>query len=87
MQMQADMLQHPLAVSAFDAVTPYGAALMAGLGAGLWSGLDDLRPLVKPSKQILPDAGAGSRWEHGYADWLAASEALLALYRGKSPSV
>jgi glycerol kinase len=87
MQMQADMLQHPLSVSAFDAVTPYGAALMAGLGAGLWSGLEDLRPLVKPSKQILPDAGAASRWDQGYADWLAASGALLALYRDRSPRV
>jgi glycerol kinase len=66
-------------------VTPYGAALMAGLGAGLWNGLSDLRPLVKPSKQILPDAGAAAHWERGYADWLAASEALLALYRDKLP--
>jgi glycerol kinase len=86
MQMQADVLQHPLAASAFDSVTPFGAALMAGLGAGLWSGLDDLRPLVKSSKQIAPDPGTASRWDRGYADWLAASEALLALYRNKRPT-
>ena len=29
MQLQADILQRPLAVAAFDSVTPYGAALMA----------------------------------------------------------
>jgi glycerol kinase len=86
MQMQADVLQHSLAASAFDSVTPFGAALMAGLGAGLWSSLDDLRPLVKPSKQIAPNPGVASRWDRGYADWLAASEALLALYRNKPPT-
>lgn len=85
MQMQADILQQPLSASAFDSMTPYGVALMAGLGAGLWSGVDELRPLVKPSRQILPDAAAGARWDEGYGAWLAASEALLTLYRDKRP--
>ncbi|MGH6941370.1 FGGY-family carbohydrate kinase [Hypericibacter sp.] len=86
MQMQADILQQPLNVSAFDSMTPYGVALMAGLGAGLWRGVDELRPLVKPSKQIRPDPAARARWDAGYQEWLAASEALLTLYRDKRPS-
>jgi glycerol kinase len=85
MQMQANILQQALSASAFDSMTPYGVALMAGLGAGLWSGVDELRPLVKPSKQILPDPAASARWDGGYQEWLAASEALLALYRDKRP--
>lgn len=86
MQIQADILQQPLAASGFDSMTPYGVALMAGLGAGLWSGLEDLRPLVKPSRSITPDPGMATRWNRGYEDWLAASEALLTLYRNKLPS-
>src|SRR6185312_11008760 len=48
MQLQADILQRPLAVTAFDSVTPYGAALMAGLGAGLWKDLAQLRAAMPP---------------------------------------
>jgi glycerol kinase len=86
MQMQADLLQRPLAASGFDSMTPYGVALMAGLGAGIWDGLGALRPLVQPSRSILPDRGKAARWNRGYEEWLAASEALLALYRNKRPS-
>jgi glycerol kinase len=87
MQMQADILQHPLNASAFDSVTPYGAALMAGLGAGVWRDPGELKPLIQPSTRVLPDPAAKVRWDHGYREWLAVSEALLALYRNKPSPV
>ncbi|HWA43557.1 MAG TPA: FGGY family carbohydrate kinase [Hypericibacter adhaerens] len=80
MQMQANMLQQTLAASAFDSMTPFGAALMAGLGAGVWRDLGELRSLVTPSREIAPDPGEAARWDRGYADWRAAAEALLGLY-------
>jgi glycerol kinase len=86
MQMQSDILQHSLSASAFDSVTPYGAALMAGLGAGIWRDPAALKPLLPSTRRIAPDPDTKTRWDRGYEDWLAASEALLVLYRNKQPS-
>lgn len=86
MQLQADILQRPLAVAALDSMTPYGAALMAGLGAGLWGSLDDLARLVRPAKTVHPNPDAAERWKRGYKDWMAAAEALLAFYGRKRQS-
>ena len=81
MQLQADILRRPLALAEFDSMTPYGAALMAGLGAGLWSGLAELRRIVIASRMVEPRAEATPRWDAGYRDWRAAAEALLAIDR------
>lgn len=86
MQLQADILQRPLALSAFDSMTPYGAALMAGLGAGLWNGLEELGRLVRPARTVRPDPTTAGHWEKGYKDWFAAAEALLAYYGGRHRS-
>ncbi|MFZ5790995.1 MAG: FGGY-family carbohydrate kinase [Pseudomonadota bacterium] len=86
MQLQADILQRPLAISAFDSMTPYGAALMAGLGAGLWSRLGELERLVTPARTVRPDPTTACHWEKGYKDWFAAAEALLAYYGGRHRS-
>ncbi|HSM10144.1 MAG TPA: glycerol kinase GlpK [Lysobacter sp.] len=68
MQMQADLsglsLQRPRMLE----TTALGAAMLAGLGVGLWSGLDELRrayPLDRRFKPQLPTAdvvAARARW-------------------------
>jgi glycerol kinase len=54
--LQANLLARPLTRSQMDSVTPFGAATMAGLGAGVWSSLDELRGLIPQGNQIAPQS-------------------------------
>lgn len=81
MRLQADILQRPLAVSAFDSVTPYGAALMAGLGAGLWTDTAELRRIMMAPAVVEPDVAVAGRWDEAYGRWRRAVDAVLALQR------
>jgi glycerol kinase len=77
MQLQADILQTPLALAATDALTPFGVALMAGLGAGIWPGLDAMRPFTGAARQVSPNPHAAARWDAAHRDWLAAVATAL----------
>ena len=79
MQLQADILQLPLAVSAFDSVTPYGAALMAGLGAGLWKTLDELRAAMPPPQLVTPNPANAVARDKAYRTWRTTTDAILSL--------
>jgi glycerol kinase len=79
MQLHADILQLPLAVSAFDSVTPYGAALMAGLGAGVWSTLDQLRALMSPPTLVPRNPATAAMWDRAYHAWRATTDVILNL--------
>src|SRR5262249_21270572 len=79
MQLQADILQRPLAVAAIDSLTSYGAALMGGLGAGLWTDLGALRQVVGPAAVVRPDATRAAAWDAAYRQWRATTEAVLGL--------
>jgi glycerol kinase len=81
MQLQADILQLPLAVAAFDSTTAYGAALMAGLGAGLWKSLDEIRDVIEPSHVVPPDPARAAPWDDAYRLWRKTTDAILALGR------
>ena len=73
MQMQADVLGLPLRRAGTAHVTPYGAALMAGLGAGLWSGLGTLEDLVRDdAAPYRPRPGHEAAWSEPYAAWRRA---------------
>jgi glycerol kinase len=80
MQLQADVLQLPLHVSASNSVAAIGAALMAGLGTGVWGSLDDLRGIVRDAGTIMPDPEAAVALDRSYAEWLAAVSMLTAQY-------
>jgi glycerol kinase len=79
MQLQADILQCPLAVSAFDSVTPYGAALMAGLGAGLWKNLAQLRTILPSPTLVSPNPANAAARDGAYRTWRATTDAILSL--------
>jgi glycerol kinase len=79
MQLQADILQRPLAVSAFDSVTPYGAALMAGLGAGVWKTLGEIENVMQPSHPVRPDTASAAVWNEAYRAWRETVDAVVAL--------
>jgi glycerol kinase len=81
MRLQADILQLPLAVAAFDSVTSYGAALMAGLGAGLWKSLDEIGAVIKPAHIVQPDPTRAKHWNDAYRLWRRTTDSILALGR------
>ena len=56
MQLQADCIGTKVLRSRTSQVTALGAAYLAGLGAGVWSSLDELRSLTKPEREFAPGA-------------------------------
>ena len=54
MQMQADLLQIPVDRPAMVETTAFGAAALAGLSCGLWSGLDEVRALRCSDRIFTP---------------------------------
>lgn len=78
MQLQADCLQIPLHLAAQEALTPFGAALMAGIGAGVWRSLEDLRPLVGAGRAVAPNPATHARHESRYHAWRRVVDATIA---------
>ena len=73
MQFQADILGLPVEVAANAETTALGAAMLAGLGAGLWRSTDELRARRAVAARYEPAIGDTRRAElHG--DWLRAVE-------------
>ena len=77
-RLQANVLGAPLFVSASDAMTPFGVALMAGLGAGRWRTLADLAALPRDGERIEPVSAADH--QVSYESWSRAISLLIAGY-------
>ena len=73
MQIQADVLGRPVVRSAVPETTALGAAYLAGLGVGLWPGLDDLTRRWRSDRTFEPQMPAVRRDEL-YAGWHRAVE-------------
>ncbi|MBN9216918.1 MAG: glycerol kinase [Mesorhizobium sp.] len=78
LQLQADILGLPLRPSASGAATPFGAALMAGLGAGVWGSLDELSGLFQHGEAIAPRGQPKGRLDEDYRDWRHFIDLLVA---------
>ena len=61
MQMQADILQRPVTRSATAETTALGAAYLAGLATGFWSGLDEIRSIWRSGGTFEPKMLASER--------------------------
>jgi len=72
MAMQAAVLKTPLRRASIIDVAPFGAALMAGIGAGLWRGPADISPLMGSGAPIDQAAFAAEPWDDRYEQWRAA---------------
>ena len=73
MQLQADVLGVPVEVAAVRETTALGAALLAGLGAGVWSDPTDLRRCRTVAARYEPRMRADER-DSLYAGWRRAVE-------------
>ena len=78
LQMQADILGLPVRRAEIEHLTPYGAALMAGLGAGLWRDFADLQSLMRSSAAHEPESEGSTAWSERYEAWCRAVEHCLA---------
>jgi glycerol kinase len=86
MQLQANVLRRPLSIAASDSMTPYGAALMAGLGSGLWGSLEEIKAIARPAERIVPDEGAAAALDRTYASWLKMIDRLIAMEKEQTQS-
>ena len=73
MQIQADILGRPVVRAAVLETTALGAAYLAGLGVGLWSGTDELARLWRADRTFEPQMNEGQR-EELYGGWKRAVE-------------
>jgi glycerol kinase len=71
MGLQADVLGVPVVRAAQRETTALGAAWLAGLGVGLWSGTDELGGLWEGEETFRPGWGAEER-ARGAARWRRA---------------
>ncbi|TRW48943.1 glycerol kinase GlpK [Aliidiomarina halalkaliphila] len=73
MQALADMTGHPVLRANTTETTVRGAALLAGLQAGVFSGLKQIEALCRADDRWTPDLDQETR-DKVYARWLAAVE-------------
>jgi glycerol kinase len=73
MQLQADILGVPVRRPSVAETTALGAAYAAGLAAGFWSGVDELRRNWHESRRWEP-TWSEDRREEGYRQWRKAVE-------------
>ena len=76
MQLQADVLGSAVLRSSTAELSAVGAALLAGVALGIWSGPGDMAALKSPPERFEPRMDAAVR-EERYAGWKSAVEAAL----------
>jgi glycerol kinase len=75
-QFLADILQTNIEVPAVTEATAWGAASLAGIGAGVFSGIEDIEPLWQKQHDYLP-AMPVAEADELYAGWQRAVKSLL----------
>jgi glycerol kinase len=70
LQLQADLIGVPVRRAAIRETTALGAAYLAGLAAGVWGSVDDLRALWRADREFEP--ADGPRAAAGHARWVQA---------------
>jgi glycerol kinase len=73
--VQADWLGIPVVRSSFGETTARAAALLAGIGAGVWAGEADLPPMPGTVRRFEPRIDADQR-AAGRAEWQRAVDAV-----------
>ena len=76
MQTQADLLRIPVDRPAQVETTAFGAAALAGLSAGVWSGLEELSSLRRSQHVFLPQRPEADCREQ-YRQWRRAVDRSL----------
>ena len=76
-QIQADVYNHAVELAEAEEGAAYGAALLAGVGAGVWSDVDEAcAQVVRVSERVEPDPEAARVLESRYRVYQAIYPAL-----------
>ena len=86
MQAQSDLLGVPVFQAAQAESTALGAAFLAGLQAGVWRDLTDLRRPAQEARPFRPQLQAGER-ELRLIRWRRAVDAVIKFYTGDRQSM
>jgi glycerol kinase len=76
LRLQSDALGTPLSRAVIAETSPYGAALAAGLGAGVWEGPAALRHVIRHEPPLLPSTPGTGRDIDRWRRWIEAAIAL-----------
>jgi xylulokinase len=88
LQIKADVLQRPVVALDEAEFACIGAALLAGVGTGVFANLEaDASRFTRPRRLVEPDAVAGSLYEEQYHRYHKLYEGLSPLYRPVYSSV
>jgi xylulokinase len=86
-QIQADVYGHSVEVVEAEEGAAYGAALLAGVGAGTWSSVDEAcQQSVRIAKRVEPDPGTSSLMNQQYEMYRRIYPALREIYRHSNSS-
>ncbi len=77
MQFQADVAGCPVEVASERETTALGAAILAGLGAGVWAGEADLAPRIRRGAVFMPQLDAAAAQDSREQWRLALRRALV----------
>lgn len=80
-QILADVLERPIATPGLDEGPAYGAALLAGVGTGCWSSVEEAASLVAVAARVEPNAGAAALHRERLAVYRELHQRLAPLYR------
>ncbi len=83
LQLQADIFNRPVFVSTAEEATARGAALLAGVAAGVYAdGRDAIRQAVSPPRQAaLPDPARAARYASAYPAYIRWANLIVEQYR------
>lgn len=83
MQIKADVTGKRLTVPSSDTATALGAAILAGVGTGVYSGFDEaVEKTVTVQRSFEPDARKKEVYDEGYANYLRLYENLKDMMHG-----
>ena len=86
-QMMADGLGLPITVADCEETGARGAAIAAGVGAGLFPGLDEgVAAMTRAGAILTPDADARGHYDHRYRVYLSLIEAMRAFWAAQQAS-
>jgi xylulokinase len=82
-QIQADVYAQPVEIVAAEEGAAYGAALLAGVGAGMWPSADAAcDAVIHVAHRIAPESTASAKLQDLYALYRTLYPALQPIFRG-----
>jgi sugar (pentulose or hexulose) kinase len=80
MQSKADIINRPIDVPAVEEATPLGAAILAGIGAGLYTDAQDaFKRVYKQGKTYEPDPDRAEQYEERFRIYMSLYPTLMSL--------